>query len=125
MALDEKTRPALVEYLQRLGDDMLVLGHRLSEWCGHAPIREEDIALANMALDCIGQASALLHLAGEVEGKGRAEDDFAFFRDAMDFKNFVLVEQPNGDFSFTIARQFLFDAYSYDLYQALQWSAYS
>src|SRR5437762_3159364 len=108
------------EYLLRLGDDRLVLGHRLSEWCGHAPILEEDIALANIALDCIGHASALLHLAGEVEGKGRTADDLAYFRDAMDFRNCLLVEQPNGDFAFTIARQFFFDAYSFHLYQALQ-----
>ena len=108
------------DYLLRLGDDMLVLGHRLSEWCGHAPILEEDIALANIALDCIGQANALLSLAGKVEGKGRTADDLAYFRDAMDFRNCLLVEQPNGDFAFTIARQFLFDAYSFHLYQALQ-----
>jgi ring-1,2-phenylacetyl-CoA epoxidase subunit PaaC len=109
-----------LEFLLRLGDDRLVLGHRLSEWCGHAPILEEDIALANIALDCIGHASALLHLAGEVEGKGRTADDLAYFRDAMDFRNCLLVEQPNGDFAFTIARQFLFDAYAAHLYEALQ-----
>ena len=109
-----------LEFLLRLGDDRLVLGHRLSEWCGHAPILEEDIALANIALDCIGHASALLHLAGEVEGKGRTADDLAYFRDAMDFRNCLLVEQPNGDFAFTIARQFLFDAYAVHLYEALQ-----
>ena len=125
MVLDEPTRLALFEYSLRLGDDMLVLGHRLSEWCGHAPILEEDIALANVALDCIGQSAALLGLAGDVERKGRTADDLAYFRDAMDFKNLVLVEQPKGDFGFTIARQFLFDAYSYHLYQALQQSRHS
>lgn len=99
------------EYLLRLGDDRLVLGHRLSEWCGHAPILEEDIALANIALDLIGQASMLLKLAGEVEGKGRSEDTLAYFRDAVEFRNAQLVELPNGDFAVTIVRQFLFDAW--------------
>jgi len=101
----------LFEYLLRLADDRLVLGHRLSEWCGHAPILEEDIALANIALDFIGQASALLKLAGEVEGKGRNEDALAYFRDAIEFRNAQLVELPNGDFAVTIVRQFLFDAW--------------
>jgi ring-1,2-phenylacetyl-CoA epoxidase subunit PaaC len=100
----------LVEYLLRLGDDRLVLGHRLSEWCGHAPIVEEDIALANVALDCIGQASAWLGLAGELEGAGRDADALAFFRGPTEFKSCLLVEQPNGDFACTIARQALFDA---------------
>jgi len=99
------------EYLLRLADDRLVLGHRLSEWCGHAPILEEDIALANIALDLIGQASMLLKLAGEVEGKGRTEDALAYFRDAIEFRNVQLVELPNGDFAVTIVRQFLFDAW--------------
>ena len=93
------------------GDDLLVLGHRLSEWCGHAPILEEDIALANIALDCLGQASAFLALAGKIEGQERTADDLAFFRDEREFKNALLVEQPNGDFAATIARQFLFDSY--------------
>ena len=101
----------VVEYLLRLGDDRLVLGHRLSEWCGHAPILEEDIALANIALDLVGQAAALLKLAGELEGKGRTEDALAYLRDAVEFRNALLVEQPNGDFAATIVRQFLFDAY--------------
>ena len=99
------------EYLLRLADDRLVLGHRLSEWCGHAPILEEDIALANIALDLIGQASALLKLAGEAEGKGRTDDVLAYFRDAIEFRNVQLVELPNGDFAATIVRQFLFDAW--------------
>jgi ring-1,2-phenylacetyl-CoA epoxidase subunit PaaC len=116
---------ALFEYSLRLGDDMLVLGHRLSEWCGHAPIIEEDIALTNIALDCIGQANALLTLAGQVEGRGRTADDLAYFRDAMDFRNCLLVEQPNGDFAMTIARQFLFDAYSYPLYESLRQSRHA
>jgi ring-1,2-phenylacetyl-CoA epoxidase subunit PaaC len=100
----------LVEYALRLGDDRLVLGHRLSEWCGHAPIVEEDIALANLALDCIGQASDFLGLAGELEGRGRDADALAFFRGPTEFRNALLVEQPNGDFAGTIARQVFFDA---------------
>jgi len=102
----------LFEYVLRIADDRLVLGHRLSEWCGHGPILEEDIALSNIALDFIGQANALLALAGQVEGKGRDEDALAYFRDERDFRNALLVEQPNGDFGHTIVRQFLFDAYS-------------
>src|SRR5215208_1610069 len=111
LVLDDAARGALTAYLLRLGDDRLVLGHRLSEWCGHAPILEEDIALANIALDLIGQASLLLKLAGEVEGKGRNEDALAYFRDAIEFRNAQLVELPNGDFAATIVRQFLFDAW--------------
>ena len=98
-----------VEFLLRLGDNTLVLGHRLSEWCGHAPVLEEDIALANTALDLIGQTQMWLGLAGEVEGKGRSADDLAMLRDAWDFRNVLLVEQPNGDFGQTMMRQFLFD----------------
>ena len=110
----------LFEYLLRLGDDRLVLGHRLSEWCGHAPILEEDIALANIALDLIGQGSLYLHLAGEVEGKGRSEDALAYFREAIEFRNLLIVELPNGDFAFTILKQFLFDAFSFHLLQQLE-----
>ena len=101
-----------LELLLRLGDDRLVLGHRLSEWCGHAPILEEDIALANVSLDLLGQATMFLRRAGEVEGKGRDEDALAYWREAVEFRNCLLVEQPNGDFGFTIARQFLFDVYA-------------
>jgi ring-1,2-phenylacetyl-CoA epoxidase subunit PaaC len=107
------------EYILRLGDDRLVLGHRLSEWCGHAPILEEDIALANTALDLIGQASALLTLAGDLEGKGRDGDALAYFRDAIEFRNTQLVELPNGDFAVTILRQFLFDAWDVLLLERL------
>ncbi len=103
-------KAGIFEYLLRLGDDRLVLGHRLSEWCGHAPIVEEDIALANLALDCIGQASQFLELAGELEDEGRDADALAFFREPTQFRNCLLVEQPNGDFAQTIARQVLFDA---------------
>ena len=122
--LDAALRPTLFEYLLRLGDDALILGHRLSEWCGHGPYLEEDIALANLALDCLGHAEALLTLAGEVEGKGRTADDLAFLRDAYDFRNVQLVELPRGDFAFTITRQFLFATYACLLYEALQQSAF-
>jgi ring-1,2-phenylacetyl-CoA epoxidase subunit PaaC len=104
---------ALVEYLLRLGDDRLVLGHRLSEWCGHAPILEEDIALANIALDLVGQASRLLALAGETEAAGRDEDALAYLREAIDFRNVLMVELPKGDFAYTIVRQFLFSVAAY------------
>lgn len=109
----------LFSYLLRLGDDRLILGHRLSEWAGHGPILEEDIALSNIALDLLGQASNFLRLAGQVEGKGRSEDDLAFWREAVEFQSCRLVELPIGDFGFTIARQFLFDAWSVHLLDAL------
>lgn len=109
----------LFDYLLRLGDDRLVLGHRLSEWCGHGPILEEDIALSNIALDLIGHAASILALAGEVEGQERNEDALAYFRDATDYRNALLVELPKGDFAFTIVRQFLFDAYSVLLWDTL------
>lgn len=112
-----------MEYLLRLADDRLVLGHRLSEWCGHGPILEEDIALANISLDLIGQATLMLKLAGETEGKGRGEDALAYFREAVDFRNLQLVELPNGDYAFTIVRQFLFDVYSFHVLEQLQQSS--
>lgn len=102
----------LFDYLLRLGDDRLVLGHRLSEWCGHAPILEEDIALANIALDLVGQANLLLQLAGETEGAGRDQDQLAYFREATQFRNALIAELPRGDFAFTIVRQFLVSAHS-------------
>jgi ring-1,2-phenylacetyl-CoA epoxidase subunit PaaC len=117
--------PALFPYLLRLADDRLVLGHRLSEWCGHGPILEEDIALANIALDLIGQATLFLKLAGETEGKGRSEDDLAYFREAIDYRNVQLVELPNGDYGFTIVRQLFFDVFSYHLLEQLKGSKHS
>jgi ring-1,2-phenylacetyl-CoA epoxidase subunit PaaC len=98
----------LFHHALRLGDDSLVLGQRLSEWCGHAPMLEIDLALANIALDLFGQATYFLGVAGEIEGNGRDADALAFHRDVLDFHNCLLVEQPNGDFAQTIARQFLF-----------------
>lgn len=99
------------EYLLRLGDNALILSHRLSEWCGHGPVLEEDLALTNVALDLIGQAQFWLGYAGELEGRGRDADALAFRRDVWDFRNVLLVEQPNGDYAQTIARQFYFDAW--------------
>ena len=108
-----------VEPLLRIADSCLVLAQRLSAWCGHAPALEEDIALANIALDVLGHARALLTRAGELEGAGRDEDALAYLREAPDFRNLLLVEQPNGDFAHTIVRQLLFDAWTVPLWQAL------
>ncbi len=102
---------SLFEYALRLGDDSLILGQRLSEWCGHAPSVEVDLSLANMALDLIGQATHFLNYAGQVERRGRDGDALAFRRDVLDFRNCWLVEQPNGDFAQTMARQFLFSTW--------------
>lgn len=102
---------ALLQFLLRMGDNTLVLGHRVSEWCGHSPVLEEDIALANTALDLIGQTQFWLGLAAEVQGQGGDADKLAFLRDAWDFRNVLLVELPNGDFGQTLMRQFLFDAW--------------
>jgi ring-1,2-phenylacetyl-CoA epoxidase subunit PaaC len=120
MKLDEQSRADLFEYLLRLGDDRLVLGHRLSEWCGHGPILEEDIALANMALDLVGQANLLLQLAGEIEGQGRDQDALAYLREAIDYRNALIVELPNGDFAFTIVRQLLVAVHAVLLLDQLQ-----
>ncbi len=124
MELSDTQRPALFSYLLRHADDRLILGHRLSEWCGHAPILEEDLALANIALDLIGQASNLYQLAAAVEGAGRSEDDLAFLRNPDEFRNLQLVEQPNGDFAMTLMRQFLFDAYDVRFLEQLQQSSH-
>ncbi len=102
---------ALFDYALRLGDDSLILGQRLSEWCGHAPSVEVDLSLANIALDLVGQATHFLHYAGQVEGKGRTGDDLAFHRDVLDYRNCLLVEQPNGDFAQTMVRQMLFSTW--------------
>ena len=104
--------PAIIDYCQRLGDDALILGQRLSEWCGHAPVLEVDLSLANIALDLIGQATNFLSIAGDA-------DKLAFHRDVLDWKNCWLVEQPNGDFAQTIARQLLFSTWQHMLYERL------
>jgi ring-1,2-phenylacetyl-CoA epoxidase subunit PaaC len=105
--------------LLRLGDNTLVLGQRLSEWCGHAPALEEDIALANIALDLIGQTQLWLGLAATRENAGRTADTLAFHRDAWDFRNLLLVEQPNRDFAVTMTRQFLFDSWHFEVLKRL------
>ncbi len=104
---------AIFEYCTRIGDNAVILGHRLSEWTGHSPILEEDIALGNMSLDLIGQARGFLTYAGAVEGKGRSEDDLAYHRDAHQYKNKNINELPKGDFGFTMLRSFLFSSFAY------------
>src|ERR1700694_3852066 len=105
----------LVLYALRRADDALILGHRLSEWCGHAPMLEEDMALANMGLDLLGQARELYGYAAKVEGKGNDEDKFAYLRDVRQYRNLLLLEQPNGDFAATMVRQFFYSGFA-DLY---------
>ncbi|WP_050626132.1 1,2-phenylacetyl-CoA epoxidase subunit PaaC [Bradyrhizobium viridifuturi] len=111
----EVSETPLVLYALRRADDALILGHRLSEWCGHAPAMEEDMALANMGLDLLGQARELYTYAAKVEGKGNDEDKFAYLRDVRQYRNLLLVEQPNGDFARTMMRQFCYAAFA-DLY---------
>jgi ring-1,2-phenylacetyl-CoA epoxidase subunit PaaC len=105
------------DYLLRLGDDSLVLGQRLSEWCGHGPVLEVDISLANLALDLVGQATLLLEEAGAKENLGG--DKLAFHRDVLDFRNCLLVEQPNGDFARTMARHLLYTTWQHMLFERL------
>lgn len=107
------------DYVLRLADDALILSQRLGEWCGHAPALETDLSLTNVALDLIGQATLFLSYAGELEGKGRDADKLAFHRDVTKYRNCLLVEQPNGDFGRTIARQFIFSTWQRALYQQL------
>ncbi|MBR1166594.1 1,2-phenylacetyl-CoA epoxidase subunit PaaC [Bradyrhizobium liaoningense] len=105
----------LVLYALRRADDALILGHRLSEWCGHAPMLEEDMALSNIALDLIGQARELYSFAAKAEGRDNDEDKLAYLRDVRQYRNLLLVEQPNGDFAQTLVRQFFYSAFA-DLY---------
>ena len=113
---------SLFEYILRIGDDSLILGQRLAEWCGHGPILEEDIALTNISLDLIGQATNFFNYAAVVENAGRDADKLAFLRIYREYKNTVLVEQPNGDFGDTMVRQFLFDAFRKLFFEKLQYS---
>ncbi len=117
------TKEALFDYVIRQADNCLILGQRLGEWCGHGPVLEQDIAMTNIALDLIGQSRSLYQYAADVEGKGKTEDDLAYLRDVWQFKNLLLVEQPNQDFAYTIARQFYFDNFNFLFYQALTESA--
>ena len=112
-------KEALFNYLLRLGDNAAILGHKLSEWCGHGPELEEDIAVINTALDLLGHARSLYTYAGEVEGKGRTEDDLAFLRIEREYRNALICELPNGHYGDTIARQFLFDQFNYLLFSEL------
>ncbi|WP_443113570.1 1,2-phenylacetyl-CoA epoxidase subunit PaaC [Herbaspirillum seropedicae] len=107
------------DYVRRLGDNVLVLSQRLTEWCGKGPALEEDMALINVSLDLIGQARLWLSYAAELEGQGRNEDQLAFLRDAHQFHNLLLVELPNGSYADTLARQFLFDVWHYFLLEGL------
>ena len=109
-----------VQYLLRIADTHLILAQRLAEWCGHAPVLEEDIALANMALDLIGQSRALLTRAGQLEGHGHDEDQLAFLRDERDYFNATLVELPRGDFAFTVLRNLFIATWSKLLWARLQ-----
>jgi ring-1,2-phenylacetyl-CoA epoxidase subunit PaaC len=118
-ASEQAGTAALFAYVVALGDDALVLGHRLSQWSGHAPMLEEDIALSNLALDLVGQARLLYAYAGAIEGKGRDEDQLAYLRDEHAYRNVLLVEQPNGDFAGTMVRQLLYAAFMHPYYQAL------
>lgn len=113
------TQPSTFEFALRMGDNCLILAQGLGAWCGHAPAVEEDVALANTALDLIGQTKLWLAYAGDIEGEGRSADDLAFLRDVRDFRNCLLVEQPNGDYGHTLMRQYLFDAWHYPMLQAL------
>ena len=109
----------LVLYALRRADDALILGHRLSEWCGHAPMMEEDMALANMGLDLIGQARELYSYAAQAEGTDNTEDKYAYLRDVRQYRNLLLVEQPNGDFARTIIRQFFYSAFADPYWRAM------
>jgi ring-1,2-phenylacetyl-CoA epoxidase subunit PaaC len=110
---------ALLTYTLRLADNPLILGHRLGEWCSKAPILEEDLAITNMALDMIGRAEALLRYAAEIEDQGRSEDDLAYKRAERKFYNHLLIEQPNGDFAYTITRQLFNSAFEFYYYTEL------
>jgi len=110
--------PPLLLHTLRLADTALVLGHRLSEWTGQAPMLEEELALANVALDLIGQARSLYAYAAELEGKGRTEDDLAYLRDAPEYRNLLIAEQPNGDFARTVLRQFFVSAFMHPYWRA-------
>jgi ring-1,2-phenylacetyl-CoA epoxidase subunit PaaC len=114
---------AHIDYVLHIADTSLILGQRLSEWCGHGPVIEEDIALTNIALDLIGQARLLLSHAGKLEGRGRDEDQLAFLRTESQYRNLAIVELPNGDFGRTILRNFLFAAWQQALWQRLTTSS--
>ena len=111
---------SLIDYTLQLADNALIIGHRNSEWCGHGPVLEQDIAISNIALDFIGQARNFYQYAAELLGNGATEDSLAFLRDVPEFKNVLITELPNGDWAQTTLRQFLFSTYQYYFYQQLQ-----
>jgi ring-1,2-phenylacetyl-CoA epoxidase subunit PaaC len=119
-AYPAEVRQALFQYVLQLADTSLILGHRLSEWCGHGPVLEQDLAMANIALDLLGEARSYYQYAADLEGQGRTEDDLAYLRPAVEYRNPLLVEQPNGDFAATIVRQFLFDNFHHPFLRHLQ-----
>jgi len=115
----ESNQQALLDYYIALGDDSLILGHRLSEWCRNGPFLEEDLALTNVALDFIGRARMFYSRAAELEDKGRGEDDIAYLRDCREYRNFLINELPVGDFAFTMARQLMVDVYDMGFFAEL------
>lgn len=112
--------PSLIDYTLQLADNALIIGHRNSEWCGHGPVLEQDIAISNIALDFIGQARNFYQYAAELAGNNATEDSLAFLRDVPEYKNVLITELPNGDWAQTTLRQFLFSTYQYYFYQQLQ-----
>lgn len=120
IALHTDTHKALGNYVLQLADTNLILGQRICEWCGHGPILEQDIALSNIGLDLLGQTRSLYQYAAELQGEGKTEDDLAFLRSERQFKNLLLVEQPNGDFGYTVLRQFLYEAFQLLLLERLK-----
>ncbi|MBK6622460.1 MAG: phenylacetate-CoA oxygenase subunit PaaC [Saprospirales bacterium] len=112
-------KDAIVKYALQMGDHALVTGQRLSEWCGHGPVLEQDIAITNIALDHVGQTRSWYQFAAELEGKGRTEDDLAYMRTEPEYRNVLLLEQPNTDWAHTIVRQFLYDVFNYYLHENL------
>ena len=110
---------SLIDYTLHLADNSLIMGHRLSEWTGHGPILEQDIAISNIALDLIGQSRNFYQYAAQIKGEGTTEDDLAYLRNENDFKNILLAELPNGDWAKTILKLFFFSTYQYYLYQKL------
>lgn len=117
--MGSRLNSALLNYCTALGDDSLILGHRLSEWCRNGPFLEEDLALSNVALDFIGRARMFYSYAARLEDKGRCEDDIAYLRDCRQYRNLLINELPNGDFAFTLARQFLIDVYDIGFFTEL------
>lgn len=114
---------SLINYTLHLADNALIIGHRNSEWCGHGPILEQDIAISNIALDGIGQARNFYQYAASLSGNGATEDSLAYLRDVIDYKNLLITELPNGDWAQTTLRQFLFSSYQYYFYHELEKSA--